>query len=83
MGKGERIASFTAEESAEMRARGEDRTDWARVDAKPENDLAADTDSDPSWAGIPEDWWQEAKAGLPFPLRRKVKRQVTLRLIQT
>lgn len=67
MAKSERIVSYTAEELAEMRTRGEDRTDWVRVDAKTEADLAADTASDPAWAGIPEDWWREAKACLPFP----------------
>lgn len=80
MTKSERIVSYTAEELAAMRARGEDRTDWARVASKTEADLAADTAADPAWQGIPKDWWREAKAGLPFPLPKEAKRQVTLRL---
>lgn len=79
MAKSGRTASYTAEELAALRARGEDRTDWARVDAKAEAELAADTAADPAWAGMPDDWWRKAKASLPFPLQEP-KRQVTLRL---
>jgi uncharacterized protein (DUF4415 family) len=80
MPKRARIASYTAEELAAMRARGEDRTDWACVDAKTEAELAADTKADPAWAGIPDDWCAHARAGLPLPLPKENKRQVTLRL---
>jgi len=34
----------------------ESMTDWARVDAKTEEELAADMASDPAWDGVPEDW---------------------------
>jgi uncharacterized protein (DUF4415 family) len=80
MPKKARITSCTAEELVAMRARGEDRTDWARVDAKTEAELAADTAADPAWAGIPDDWCARARAGLPFPFPKGNKRQVTLRL---
>ncbi len=72
--------SYTAEELAVRRARGEDRTDWARVDTKTDTELAADTAADPAWDGIPGDWYKHAKPGLPFPLPRENKQQVTLRL---
>jgi hypothetical protein len=42
------IVKYTAEELAAMEARGEDRTDWAAVAAKTEEELAADTASDPA-----------------------------------
>lgn len=71
-----RIVSYTADELATM----EDRSDWARVDAKTEAELAADTAADPAWRGIPKDWHKHAKPGLPFPLPKGNKRQVTLRL---
>jgi uncharacterized protein (DUF4415 family) len=35
---------YTAAELAEMRARGEDKTDWARVDALTEEELEASID---------------------------------------
>lgn len=62
-----------------MRARGEDKTDWARVDAMREGELAASIAADPDWRGVPPHWYEEAKAGLPFPAPEP-KRQVTIRL---
>lgn len=47
------IVSYTAEELKAMLARGESETDWARVDAKTEEELAADMASDPAWDGVP------------------------------
>ena len=74
------IVSYTAEELDAMRARGEDKTDWARVDAKTEAELAADTASDEAWDGIPEDWVKQAYAATGL-MRRPTenKRQVTMR----
>ncbi len=60
MTKKENIVSYTSEEVAAMRARGESLTDWARVDAKTDEEIAADTTSDPAWDGIPEDWHEHA-----------------------
>jgi hypothetical protein len=48
-----RIVSHTAEQLATMRVRGADKTDWARVDAKIEAELAADMASDETWEGVP------------------------------
>lgn len=51
------IVRYTAEELQEMRQRGEDRTDWAKVDATTEEELeasiAADADDvheEPDWS---------------------------------
>ncbi len=77
--KGDTV-SYTAEDIDAMLARGEDRTDWARVEATTEEEIEADMASDPDWKDIPRDWYKHAKLGLPFPLPRENKRQVTLRL---
>jgi uncharacterized protein (DUF4415 family) len=80
MGKREDIVSYTAEEIAAKRARGESKTDWAAVTAKTEEDLAADTASDPAWDGIPEDWYKNARvvnAALTRP--KQNKQQITMR----
>jgi uncharacterized protein (DUF4415 family) len=48
--------------------------------AKTEEDLAADTASDPAWDGINEDWYKDARmvnAALIRPQRNK--QQVTMR----
>lgn len=55
-------------------------TDRARVDAMSEEQLEASIADDPHWKDIPHDWYKDAKPGLPFPLPRENKRQVTLRL---
>jgi hypothetical protein len=47
MPKRETIVSYSLEEVRELVARGEDRTDWAKVDAKSEAQLDADIASDP------------------------------------
>jgi uncharacterized protein (DUF4415 family) len=80
MARKENIVSYTAEEIAAMRARGEDRTDWAAVDAKTDAQIAADTASDPAWDGIPEDWYTDAVARTgPLIRPTENKRQVTMR----
>jgi uncharacterized protein (DUF4415 family) len=74
------IVSYTAEELAAMRARGEGETDWAAVDAKTEEELAADTASDPAWDGIPEDWFKHARAASgPLIRPKENKRLVSVR----
>ena len=74
------FVSYSAEELAAMEARGEDKTDWARVEAMTEEELEAAIASDPDWRDIPRDWYKDAKPGLPFPLPKEGKKQVTLRL---
>jgi uncharacterized protein (DUF4415 family) len=80
MRKKGRIVSYTAEELAALRARGGDKTDWERADAKTEAVLAADMASDEAWAGVPHDWVSQAAAA-DHALRRpkENKRQVTIR----
>jgi uncharacterized protein (DUF4415 family) len=74
------IVSYTAEEIDAMIARGEDMTDWPRVMAKTEADLAADTASDPDWDGITDEWVRNAKVVTGLLTRPKEnKRQVTMR----
>ncbi len=74
------IVRYTAEEIDAMLARGESKTDWARVDAKTEEELAADMASDPAWDGVPEDWVSRAHwaTGL-MGGQHENKRQVTMR----
>jgi uncharacterized protein (DUF4415 family) len=80
MGKQELIASYTDEELARMQARGEDRTDWAQVDAKSEAELATDMASDSAWEGVPDDWVSRAHAMTGLMRHPKEnKRQVTIR----
>jgi hypothetical protein len=48
--------------SSRRRRRGEDKTDWAAVAAKTEEELAADMASDPAWEGVPAGWVSRANA---------------------
>lgn len=70
------IVSYSAEELKAMVERGEDQTDWARVDAMTEMELEAAIASDPDWADIPRDWYKHATPYYP----KGHKRQVTLRI---
>ena len=49
------IEPFTIEEIRALRARGEDLTDWNRLDRLTEADLEAAIATDPDWKDIPED----------------------------
>jgi uncharacterized protein (DUF4415 family) len=74
------IVRYTAEELAAMEARGEDRTDWAAIAGKSEDELAADTAADPAWEGVPDDWASRAQAATGLMQRPKEnKLQVTMR----
>jgi uncharacterized protein (DUF4415 family) len=74
------IVSYSDDELAAMQARGEDRTDWAAVKAKTEEQLAADMASDPAWQEVPADWVSRAQAATGLMQRpRENKRQVTMR----
>ncbi len=61
--------SYTREELAEMRARGESKTDWARLDTMTEEELEAAIASDPDEAGIV--WSRAWMKGTPPPPPRK------------
>ena len=62
-----------------MRARGGDGTDWARVDATTPEEVERQIAADPDLA-VPENWTGTVIPGLPFPLPRENKQQVTVRL---
>ncbi len=80
MPKKQDTVRHTAEDVAAMVVRGEDKTDWARVNAKTEADLAADTASDPAWNGIDEEWVTSARMANGLLTRPKEnKHQVTMR----
>ena len=80
MKKKGRIVSYTTEEIAAMRARGEDKTDWVAAQAKTETELAADMASDLAWKGVPEDWVKHAHSATRLMRRPSGnKLQVTMR----
>ena len=56
-----------------MRARGESRTDWARVDALTEAELEAAIASDPDWADVPRDWYKQVVPHHPEARRQQVR----------
>ena len=62
MTKKERIVSYTAEELQAMRARGEDRTDWEKVDALAKTEVHDDDEP------IQLDW---SKAKLVVPANKQ------------
>jgi uncharacterized protein (DUF4415 family) len=70
------IVSYTAEELRAMIERGEDRTDWARVDAMTEEELEAAIASDPDWADIPRDWYEHATPHYPESMRKQLSLRI-------
>ncbi|HEX7388701.1 MAG TPA: BrnA antitoxin family protein [Acidiphilium sp.] len=58
---------FSATELRAKTARGESRSDLARVRAKTEAELERDIASDPDFAGISDDWLATAEAVRPIP----------------
>ena len=74
MAKRERIVRYSAKEVAEMTARGEDKTDWQRVKAMPQEEVERLADEEDG--SLPEGWENSIFIdGLP---RRK--RDVHIRL---
>lgn len=69
----ELIVRYTAGEVAAMRQRGEDQTDWARVDALSNQDVEAAIDREDEGAID----WSTVQVGLPGP-----KQQLTVRFDQ-
>jgi uncharacterized protein (DUF4415 family) len=67
------IVSYTAEELRALIRRGEDQTDWARVDAMTEAELEAAIASDPDWADVPPDWYKHATPHYPAAMRKQVR----------
>lgn len=75
MARREHIVRYTAEELAEMRRRGEGKTDWARLKGMSEEELEALVKADPDDVDYPEDWPAGIVVGLPEP-----KEKISLRL---
>lgn len=66
MVKSEHIVRYTAEELDAMRARGEGRTNYARLDAMTEEELEASIDHDEEG----EIDWSQVQVGFPGPKER-------------
>ena len=65
------IVRYTAEELEDMHRRGEDRTDWAKVDSMTEEALEASIAADPDDTHEDVDWML-GFPGMPhFPQRKK------------
>jgi uncharacterized protein (DUF4415 family) len=75
MEKEKGIGRFSETELEERRARGESRTDLARVQAKTAEELERDIANDSDFSGVPEDWHKRAEAVMPTP-----KKLLSLRL---
>jgi uncharacterized protein (DUF4415 family) len=71
----ERIVRYSAEEIEEMIARGEDKTDWARVDAMTDEDIERAIADDPDWADFKDIDWSKAEVVIP-----KQKTSISIRV---
>lgn len=71
----ERIVKYSAREISEKIAKGEDRTDWARVEALTDADIEHAMRGDPDWADHIDVNWDEAEIVTPSP-----KKAVSIRL---
>jgi uncharacterized protein (DUF4415 family) len=75
MRKDRNIKTYSADELRAMVERGEDRTDFARIDAMTAADLEKAIADDPDWQGVPRDWYRGAEAVMP-----RTKVPVSIRL---
>jgi uncharacterized protein (DUF4415 family) len=67
MGNDADIKRYSAEELRRLRARGESRSDWARVEGMSEAELELSIAEDPDWKDIPTDWHKAAQPVAPEP----------------
>ena len=65
----ENIVRYTADEIRAKIANGEDRTDWARVDAMTDEDIYLNMRDDPDWADLMDIDW--SKAVMVYPIAKK------------
>ncbi|MBB4402317.1 MULTISPECIES: BrnA antitoxin family protein [Rhizobium/Agrobacterium group] len=73
----ERIVRYSPDEIRKKIAKGEDGTDWARVDAMTDEDIERATRDDPDWAGFEDIDW--SKAEVVFPT---AKQSISIRVDQ-
>ncbi len=57
----ERIVRYTGKEIEEMIRSGQDKTDWARVNAMTDEDIERAIADDPDWAEFRDIDWSKAK----------------------
>ncbi|GAB5505142.1 MAG: BrnA antitoxin family protein [Rhizobiaceae bacterium] len=69
------IVRYSANEIRERIARGESRSDWARVDAMTDEEIEAQMRDDPDWADFMDIDW--SKATVVYPAEKKA---VSIRL---
>jgi uncharacterized protein (DUF4415 family) len=62
------IVSYTSEELAAMRARGESRTDWQRVKAMTDAEVEAAIAADPDAEEITDEDWKHVTMTIPVQL---------------
>lgn len=63
----ENTVSYSINEIRDRIARGESRTDWARVDAMTDAEIEANMRDDPDWAELMNIDWSNAKIVIPVP----------------
>lgn len=73
----ERIVRYTADEIRKKISDGEDRTDWARVDAMTDEDIERAMRDDPDWADFIDIDWSKAEWVVPV-----AKKALSIRLDQ-
>ena len=73
----ENIVSYSLEEIREKLARGEGKSDWARVDAMTDADIEAQMRDDPDWQDFKDVDWSKAVIVYPQP-----KNAISIRLDQ-
>ncbi len=61
----ENIVRYTIKEIEEMIARGEDQTDWARLDAMTDEDIERAMRDDPDWQDFTDIDWSKAVMVIP------------------
>ena len=71
----ENIVRYSLNEIRERIARGESKTDWARVDAMTDAEIEAQMRDDPDWADFIDIDWSTAKVVYPVE-----KQAVSIRL---
>jgi uncharacterized protein (DUF4415 family) len=63
--KEKNIKMFSATELKERLARGESRSDLARIRSMTDEDVERQIAGDPDWKDVPEDWYCDAETVLP------------------